>query len=487
MAAAFGAADAARVSAAAREAVDELKVSGVAIGVVSGEILAYSEGFGFADIESGRPQDPALRQRIGSITKTMVGLCAMALVDEGRRTLADRLIDHIPELTIHGDGASVTVRHLLTHTAGIGEVAMPEDVKDTQATLWSEQPDADVLGLFPKGLTIDVPPGTKWSYANLGFALLGEIVERVEGEPIAEVVRRRVFEPLGMTNSDLLDLPHPDLTTGYHRAPGEDARAFAARTGEEIVEEPTVDGVNIRGKYLYIRGGGAAGAVQSTVPDMARYAAALLRNGGGIVRPQTFEAMTGPQWQPDTRLESWGLSFQRFERFGRRMFGHGGGVIGGWNSMLLISPDDDLAVIVHANCAFEDLGKLLGRVLAAALDAAPPKLAGEVAPQILAAAPGVYEAIPGQLTNFRIIGGMGRLQIKAENGGLTLYARRGPWKGGVRMYPADAADPGFFRLADDAFEPSALALIRDAEGQVTGLRCDRLVEMVRTDQVQPWV
>ena len=477
--------DASRVRDAAAVALAEHHVPGMSVGVVAGDDLVYAEGFGWADIEGGRRQDPALRQRIGSITKTMVGLCTMALVDEGRLSLGDRLLDHIPELVCHGDGASITVRHLLTHTSGIGEVPMPDDVREQERTLWSDEPDDDVLGMFPRGVTIDVPPGTKWAYCNFGYALLGEIVARVEGAHIADVLQRRIFEPLGMANTDLRDRPHADLTTGYHRAPDEDARELAARAGIETPEEPTLDGHNIRGGYQYVRGGGACGAVQSTVPDMARYASALLRRGGGIVLPETFDAMLAPQWCPDDRLESWGLSFQRFDRMGRRVFGHGGGVFGGWNSMLMASPADDRAIIVHANCTFREFEKLFSRILAAALDAALPLLAGTPAPEVVAAAPGVYEATPGALTNFRIVSGMGRLQIKAVDEGLMLYARRGPWRRGVHLYPVGAADPAFLHIDDDAIEPHRLALIRDGDC-ITGLRCDRLVEMVRTEQVAPW-
>jgi len=483
----FSAEDRARVRAVVAEEVNRLRVPGVAVGVVAGDRLVYAEGFGFADIESGRRQDPNLRQRIGSITKTMVGLCAMALVDEGRLALTDRLADHVPELAFHGDGAGVTVRHLLTHTSGIGEVAMPDEIQNTRDTLWSDQADSDVLGLFARGLTIDVPPGTKWSYANLGFALLGEIVARAEGAPIAEVLARRIFAPLGMTNSDLLDLPHPDLTTGYHRAPGEDERELAARAGVTLPDEPTVDGLNIRGAFLHIRGGGAAGAVQSTVPDMARYARALLRGGAGIVRPETFAAMVAPQWCPDERMDSWGLSFARHARFGRRIFGHGGGVLGGWNSTLHIIPSEDLALIVHANCYFDEFVQLQSRLLAATLDASAPRLGGGIASEVAAAAPGVYEAGPGKLTNFRVSGGTGRVLIKADADGLMLYSRRGKWKNGVRMHPAEAGDPGFFHLADDAMEPARIALIRDEQGRVSGLRGDGLMVMVRTDQVAQWI
>ncbi|HWA60985.1 MAG TPA: serine hydrolase domain-containing protein [Caulobacteraceae bacterium] len=480
----FTATDAERLRAAANAAMEDLRPSGFALGVVVGDDLAFAEGFGFADIESGTPQDPRLRQRIGSITKTMVGLCTMALVDEGRLSLDDRIVDHVPEVAFQGDGGAIRLRHLLSHTSGIGEVAQLEDMrKDITPTLWADAPDRDVLGLFPQGVLLEIAPETKWSYANLGFALLGEVVARAEGRPIGEVLKRRVFDPLGMS-ADLDDLPHPDLTTGYHRAPGEEAQEIAARDGTVLPQEPTVDGINIRGRYQYIRGGGAAGAVQATVPDMARYASALLRRGAGIVRPESFARLVGPAWAPDERLATWGLSFERDAKFGHWTFGHGGGVLGGWNSMLTVVPERNLALVLHCNTAFDQFGKLVNRLTGALLDAPPARLEGRAEGRMAEAAPGVFESLPGALTNFRIMGQMGRLQIKPEAGGLTLYARRGPWKRGVRMVPAGAED--FFHLDDDDVAPSRLTLIRNAAGEVTGLRCDRLVEMRRSETVQPW-
>ncbi len=478
--------DAARLRDAANAALEALKPAGFAVGVVEGPDLAFAEGFGFADIESGKRQHPDLRQRIGSITKTMVGLCTMALVDEGRLSLTDRLVDHIPELVIDGEAEAVTLRHLLTHTAGIGEVPTAADAARADETLWSDEPDNDLLGLFPNGITLDMPPGAKWSYANFGFALIGEIVARAEGAPIAEVVRRRVFAPLGMTNSDLLDRPHPDLTSPYHHAPTAEDLRLAERLGRTLPVEQAVDGTNIRGTYRYIRGGGAAGAVQSTIPDMARDASALLARGAGIVKPETFDAMVAPQWHPDERMEGWGLTFQRLRHFGEGFFGHGGGVGGGWNTMLIVSPARNLALLIHANTAFEGMTPLTSRLLAALIGARPRALTGAPAAEVMAAAPGVYESLGGVLTNYRVIGAMGRLLIKAEDRGLKLYARRGAWREGKRLYPGDAADPDFLIIDDDPLEPSKLALVRDAAGAVVGLRCDRLVEMVRTEAVEPW-
>ncbi|MBI2913654.1 MAG: beta-lactamase family protein [Chloroflexi bacterium] len=468
--------------------VAEHRIPGISVGVVRGEELVYAEGFGLADIESGRPHDPALRQRIGSITKTMVGLCAMALVDEGRLSLDDRVVERLPDIAFHGPAGAITLRHLLTHTSGIGEMPNPEDITDPNFGLWSDAQDVPpVSRAYPKGITIEVEPGAKWAYANHAFALLGEIIARVEGRPIEEVLRRRVFQPLGMSATDCLDRPHPNLSTGYHRPPTEDEAELLRRIGREPPQEETVDGVNIRGKYQYVTGR-AAGAVQSTIADMTRYASALLRQSRGIVRPQTFDAMVAPHWCPDDRLINWGLSFSRASVFGHRFFGHGGLVAGGWSSQLMLFPEDDLALLVHCNLQFDKSEAVVARIVQAVLGA--PNITVDplpVDPRILATAPGVYEApTPGTLTNFRVISTCGRIQISARDGGLVLHARRGPWKAGLRMLPADPDDPAFFRLDTGEPEPPRLVLVLDDAGAVSGLRFDRLVHMARNPHVDPW-
>jgi serine beta-lactamase-like protein LACTB len=483
----FGTEDIRRVRETVTSLVEDYHLPGLSIGVVLGQELAYAEGFGFADIEERRPHEPHLRQRIGSITKTMVGLCAIALVDEGRLSLDDLVVRRLPDVAFHGPGDSLTVRHLLTHTGGIGEAPTEDDLANVDAALWSDSDDIPgVPEAYAKGISIEVPPGTKWAYANHGFVLLGEIIARAEDAPIEEVLRRRVFEPLGMSDTDCLDQPHPALTTGYHRAPGPDERELLHRAGRDVPEEETVDGHNIRGRHMYVRGR-AAGAVQSTIPDMARYASALLSRGAGIVRPETFDSMLAPQWCPDERLQSIGLVFFRTPLLGRRTFGHGGGVLGGWLSMLTVLPEESLAMLVHANLHLDTLYRVEGRILQAVLNAPDPVLPPIPAdPAVLSGAPGVYEATPGRLTNFRIITGTGRLQIAAKDRGLVLHARRGPWKGGVRMLPADPTDPAFFALDTGEPEPPRLALLLDKDGQVSGLRFDRLVHMVRNNSVAPW-
>ena len=102
-------------------------------------------------------------------------------------------------------------------------------------------------------------------------------------------------------------------------------------------------------------------------------------------------------------------------------------------------------------------------------------------------APGVYEArSPGPLTNFRISTSTGRVQIGRSGGGLVLHTRRGPWRTGARMLPADPGDPCLFALEREGSYAGNVALLRESDGRVTGLRLDLLAELVRNDAIEPW-
>ena len=484
----FTPADIDRIRATAASLVDEYRLPGMSVGVVSGDDLVYADGFGYAEIESRRPQRPRLRQRIGSITKTMVGLCAMSLVEDDKLSLDDRLIDRLPDVTENFTGPveTVLIRHLMTHTNGIGEAPRMEQYFDTGAALWSDSPaPIPIAEAYADGIHVEVPAGTKWAYANHAFALLGEIVSRIEGDRIEEVLRKRIFDPLRMIDTDCYDQPHSDLTAGYHRAPSHDELDVMEVLGKDPPDEPTVDGHNIRGDYVHV-GPRAAGAVQSTIHDMAKYASALLRKGDGIASPDTFDLMTSPQWCPDDRLLSLGLTFMRDEQFGLRSIGHGGGVSGGWNTHIDVFPSENLAVLVHVNIYFDKSEEIFSKVIQAVLDAPSADLSGcKTDPAILEAAPGVYEPPAGFLTSYRIIRSAGRLQITASDGELYLRSRRGPWREGVRLAQPDPADSTFFMLDTGAPDPPRLVFTRDESGVPTSIHMNRM-SFVRNDNLSPW-
>jgi CubicO group peptidase (beta-lactamase class C family) len=490
----FTTADADRIRAAAVEVIDEHHLPGVSIGVVIGDDLVFSEGFGVADIEAQTPMQPGRRQRIASITKTMVGLCVMAAVDEGKLRLEDRIVDLLPEIVFGGPAGEITVRHLLTHTSGIGEaptaarladVANPN--RDTVA-----QP-GDFSSLYREGIVVEVNPGTKWAYCNNGYALLGEILTRAEGATLQDTMQRRIWGPLGMAETDILDTFDERITTGYHRAPNDDNRTQLERAGVVIKDEPTVDGHNIRGVFSaeFNQGMRAAGGVQSTVPDMAKYASALLRRGAGIVKPETFDAMTSTQHGAEGVLATWGLSFARIPLpiSGKApgawpvSFGHGGAYYGGWNSHLDVFPDRRIAVIQHLNIMLDSPSSIFHHIMLAALgETETPYEQRAVDADILASAPGTYELpMPGPLTNFRPQTRVGRIQIERDGHGLKLQSRWGKWKAGVRLVACNPDDPALFAIQGDGPATAYVALERDAGGRVTGLQIDDLARMHRRD------
>ena len=488
----FDSTDAVRARAAAAEMIERYRLPGMAVGVVQGGDLVFSEAFGFADIESRAPNDPARRHCIASISKTFVGLCAMALVDEGRLSLEARVAELLPDVRFHGPDGAMTVRHLLTHTSGIGESPTPEALRKNAIPNLAERPQPGGFDtLYPDGIIIEPEPGTKWAYANNGYALLGEIILRAEGvASLQEVIQRRIFGPLEMRDSDVLGQPHPALTTPYHRETSEDNRGLLERAGIPVPVESTVDGINIRGRYTgeFSEAMLAPGGIQSTLSDLARYATALLRRGNGIVRPETFDAMVAPQWCPDERFDSWGLSFARAEKFGRRTFGHGGAYPGGWNSRLCVIPELDLAIIIFMNIMVDLPGPVFSRIQRAVLGAPEeslPELPTDAA--VLAGAAGTYLlTMPGRLTNFRPSTRLGRVVIAAQDGGLRLHSQRGAWKHGARLRPLDPDDPNCFAVEAPGSDATHIAFIRDESGAVTGLRGDApgvdLLHMERVDE-----
>lgn len=483
--------DLAHLRETAQQLFEKYHMPGFGVGVVLDGELAHTESFGFADIAKGTPYTPETRHRIGSITKTMVALCVMALVDEKRLALDDKVSSLLPDIAFkeHADG--LTVWHLLTHTGGIGEAPNPEDLKKPFDLLFGDTDrDTPLADLYTDGITVEAPPGTKFAYANHGYALLGEIVSRTEKSPLPEVVHRRVFGPLGMKDSDLDDEPRPDLGHGYSQAATPQDRALLDLLGAQLESDDPVDGYNIPGKFVRVWGNGGAGAVQSTVVDMARYASALLRNSEGIVRPETYAAMIADQWRPDKRLPGRGLGFGMRGEGETWHFGHGGSVFGGWASYLAVYPELNAALILHSNLYFESFDAGVVPYMLQAFTGAEDTITAEPQPfdeRIFATAPGVYElTTPGPLTNFRPQYNCGRVQIASSAGELILYARRGPWKGGARLTPVRAGEPDFFAIQMDGGPTQYMSMILDDSGSVTGLRFQQLCDMVRNPEIEPW-
>ena len=437
---------------------------GLVVGVATSGGPVFAEGFGFADVASRRRQDAAVRHRIGSVTKLMTALCVMALVEEGRLSLESHVGALLPDLSLHGYGNELTVRHLLAHVGGIGEAPTVAVLpRAAEIIMSSERRTVSIAELYPEGIEVEVRPGSKWAYANHGYGLLGAIIATTERQPLNDAMRTRIFDALGMKNSDVLDHRDPALSQGYVRDPEDN---------DSII--PVAEFLHLRAESLRAAGGG-----QSTLEDMNLFASSMLRDADGIVSPETFALMTKPHWCLDERLTGQGLGFVRSRRFGRPAIVHAGGIQGGWVTMLTLLPQDDLALVTFMNLTSADFGPVDSALLQAVLDAPGPRLPQiDIDESMLVAAPGTYQCTPGALTNARVIRDQGRVFVERVGNELYLRAQRGDWSEGLRMAPADDTDPTLFTLVSDSLEPSHVALVREADGTVSALRTG-VTELVR--------
>jgi len=209
-------------------------IGSVTVGIVSGKQLIWTKSYGDADMEKKIPADAGTVYRIGSITKMFTALMLEQLVETGKVHLSDPVEKYFPEIKdVKGafpDAAPITLIQLATHTSGLGRE--PDDVAIATAGPVAEW-EKTLIAALPH-LKYDFEPGTRFSYSNIGYAILGAALSRAAGEPYVEYVPKHIFAPLGMTHSAMEWNAQmaTHLAKGYQvMGPGKVVRY--ARTGEQ--------------------------------------------------------------------------------------------------------------------------------------------------------------------------------------------------------------------------------------------------------------
>jgi CubicO group peptidase (beta-lactamase class C family) len=432
---------------------------------------------------SGREVDEQTVFRIGSISKTMTALAVMQLVEEGAVRLDDPVNEHLRSFRVahpRGSAEPIRIRHLLTHTGGLGELRRWSDlVRPTIGLAAKPGRIPELSRYYAPELRAEVPPGMKWAYANHGFAALGQLVEDVTGEPFAVRLRERVFEPLGMQGTDFLrsERVRSRLAVGYKLA----RRGLRPVKDLEIAVAP-------------------AGSVFSSVADMALYAAAIAGGGanrhGRVIRAETLASMLTPAWPP-TGLPAMGLAFMLEELDGHRVAGHDGGWPG-FVSALLVAPDDGVGVVAFTNSSValapHDLAE---RVLRRVLGARAPEEREPVpeSPHLWPELVGLYKLPRGPNTNFRLLPvTAGEIEV-AIRGGKLVARSPSPIKTlrrGLPLRAADESDPLAFEAEVGGIEFSVV-FERGPSGRVEAVRAGstrgefvRFVRRPRAASVRLW-
>jgi CubicO group peptidase (beta-lactamase class C family) len=319
------------IDALVEEQVRSFELPGAVVVVVHGGEVVHSRGYGYADLEAGRSFDAATSVfRTASVSKLFTATAVMQLVEQGRIDLDADVNTYLDFRLPDSYAEPITMRHLLTHTAGFDERLLgssasrrrPEDVLTPRQYLTSPDAARRVR-----------PPGRVISYSNYGMALAGYIVERVSSKPFAQYVDDHIHAPLGMTRSSFVE-PLPA------RLEGDRVRAYRFHGGRHEALPITFES------------DGPAGSQFSTGADVARFMLANL-NGGELdgVRILGVDALRQLHAQAFTHhpaLPGWTLGFTEYRLHGRRMIGHGGDLPGYHNQLTLV-PEEDLGVFVHFN------------------------------------------------------------------------------------------------------------------------------------------
>ena len=287
--------------------VAEKKLPSLSIALVDDQAIVWSKGYGrFVDAD---PQDSATADtvyRVGSVSKLFTDIAVMQLVEQGKIDLDAPVKKYLPDFAPKGEHAgSITLRQMMAHRSGlVREPPVGSYFDPTPPNL-----EATIASL--NGTELVYEPGSRLKYSNAAISAVGLALEKVEGQPFAPLVGRRVLEPLGMTRSNFELTPElkKDLASAtmwaYH------GKEFPAPTSE--------------------LGIAPAGCMYSTANDLARFMEALFAGGkgpnGAVLKPSSLDEMLRVQFAPpgpgETR-RSFGLGFIARQVRGHRRVGHNG-------------------------------------------------------------------------------------------------------------------------------------------------------------------
>ncbi|KFI09018.1 hypothetical protein JN27_00745 [Massilia sp. BSC265] len=302
------------------------QVPGLAVVVVKDGKIVREKGYGVANVELGVPVTPDTVFQVASTGKTFTAALVLLLEKDGKLKLDDpvsRYLDNTPPAW-----AGITIRHLLTHTSGLGDPY-------TKIDLRKDYTDEELIAL-EASMPLLFSPGERFAYSNAGYHLLGFIAKRVGGKFFGDQLEERIFAPLGMKTAGVISESDivPGRAAGYERIDG--------RLQNQRWVAPSLNRT-------------ADGTIQLSARDLARWSMAL--DGDTILDARAREASWTPARLNDGSSGPYGLGWYVGTRNGHRVVQHGG-AWQGFKASLERYPDDRLTVVVLANSAAARQGKI---------------------------------------------------------------------------------------------------------------------------------
>jgi len=307
-------------------------IPGLSLLVVKSGKVVRAEGFGLANVELNVPVKPETVFQSGSVGKQFTATAVMMLVEEGKIGLDDPLTKYFSDAP--PAWKNVTVRELLSHTAGFGDYPKDFDMRKD----WSEAEELKLIESIP----LAYPPGTKWEYSNFGYVTLGILIHRVTGEFYGDFLARRIFQPLGMQSTCIISEADivPNRAAGYRLVKGE-------LKNQEWVA-PVVNTT-------------ADGSLYFNILDLAKWDAALYTEK--LLKRSSLDLMWTPvklrNGQPNKG--NYGFGWVIVQRNGHRCITHDGSWQG-FETAIARYVDDQLTVVALTNLAGADPEKITKHV-----------------------------------------------------------------------------------------------------------------------------
>jgi CubicO group peptidase (beta-lactamase class C family) len=303
--------------------MSEVGAPGMTLALANRNGLLRTSQYGFADVKAGVRVSPETLFEIGSISKSFVAMAVLQLAEEGKLDLHKPVTSYLPWLKIESKYAPFTTHHLLSHTSGLSGVPL-------------------LMRVAATALRAGFEPGSRWVYSNIGYVLLGFLLEAIDKKPFVEVMRQRVFNPLGMNASVpvISNEIRERVAVGY--GPLQPDRPFPVRG--KLGEAPWIEVPE------------AAGSIAATASDMGNYLQMLLNHGAGakgrVLSEKAFELLTKPVIKSAFRGEdaSYAYGLWVSDANGHTLLRHTGGMVA-FSSAMYADVTEGYAAFASVNAA----------------------------------------------------------------------------------------------------------------------------------------
>lgn len=307
--------------------MNEYNIPGLAIGIVKDDIITYAKGYGIKSINRKELVTEHTVFHTASISKIFTALAIVRLEEKKHLNLNDKIVDLIPELKFNDERIKkITLKHLLNHTSGL------PDIKNYN---WDQNHTAETsLGdyILDQNLKVESEPGTIYSYSNLGYNILGYVIEKVTSTSFENYVKDNLLNSSGMYNSDFRYFKiHDSLKVSPHSKSGITGRIYE------------------REVYPYNREHAPSSTLNSSVKELSDWMISFFK----ILDSTSSEYNYKKTLEPDASNPHIGLGFQLYSFESKKAIGHYGGDRG-FRSFLMMMPEEKIGLVVLANCDYKE-------------------------------------------------------------------------------------------------------------------------------------